>query len=142
MKTFLEWIEANNLEEGLGRNLLTLGLMGLGSLGAAGCSDNKCVKQNQPAAAVQQDQININLGGARKVTAILNAGEDNGNGTVRFLGSKLSFKSNSDLASQYAKTAILKAAGLSRGHIQEFEITGTQQQGNWIITNFQWTGVK
>ena len=57
MQSFNDWLfhRQETVEEGLGRNLLTMGLMGLGAMGASGCSGGKCTApQTQPPSRIEK----------------------------------------------------------------------------------------
>ena len=58
---FKDWLidREETVDEGLGRNLLTMSLMGLGAMGATGCSGSKCNTPHDTSSQQQQTQQGV-----------------------------------------------------------------------------------
>ena len=139
----LSSLHSENLDEGLGKTLGTLGLATMMGAGAMGLYNKSEHKQSQPTSASQKqsnDKIQFNFGGPRKCSVELTIHDDGGSGQMRFLTGKMD-KNVNDLAGKFINMSILKAADMKHG-----DVTGVQKEvskdGNWATVNFTWDSVE
>ena len=144
MKTFEQWLletHPETLEEGLGRNLLTYGLMGLGALGASGCSGGKCSVPKPQQQITQKsvdwadytspDGIKVALGDTNFTgnTAVVSIPIKMANQ----LGGNAQKKALATLASYLQRAGGMKQSDTMR----YYHLKDTGRDGNDMVFNFQ-----
>jgi len=98
-------------------------------------------EEARPVSKAAPSTFSYRFGGPRKATAEVKAYADHGEVKVTFIGSKVFPHKNRDMAEKYARHAILKASGLSKGNIRGFRPIENNSEAHNINMTFQWDSV-